>query len=396
MSAALLLALLLIFGVLTIWVPERWAWSLVQAGVFLLAGWRVLRSREFRLEKASCAAGLLALWPLLQLTAGASISRGETWLQLLNWSTYLAVFLLAASLLGEEQARGLFLRAVVGSGAAIAALAVAQYRSPGGAIFWIFPSGYADHVMGPFVNRNQFAAWVELLLPAALYLAATTRRGRLPRILCGVGAAVLLASVIAGASRAGSLLAVVEVAATGVVLVLRRDSSFRPARSTLLCAAALFALALAVVGWGDLHTRLLRTDSEPLRADAVRASFAMIRDRPWTGSGLGTWPILYPRYAGLDAGVVLNQAHNDWLQFAAEGGLPFLVLLLVFTAAMIRPAWRSIYGLGILAFLLHALVDYPMQQRPALPACFFAMAGAASAYGRASPRTTRRNTTSCA
>jgi hypothetical protein len=32
------------------------------------------------------------------------------------------------------------------------------------------------------------------------------------------------------------------------------------------------------------------------------------------------------------------------------------------------------------AFLLHALVDYPMQQRPVLAAWFFVMAGAATVW----------------
>jgi O-antigen ligase len=52
--------------------------------------------------------------------------------------------------------------------------------------------------------------------------------------------------------------------------------------------------------------------------DAVRASLAMIHDRPWIGSGLGTWTRMYPRYAGLDKGVTVNQAHNDWAQMGSR------------------------------------------------------------------------------
>ena len=115
--------------------------------------------------------------------------------------------------------------------------------------------------------------------------------------------------------------------------------------------------------------------------DAVRASLAMIHDRPWMGSGLGTWTLMYPRYAGLDTGLAVNQAHNDWAQWAAEGGLPFLLIMILFAGLLCKPAFRSIYGLGVVAVLLHALVDYPMQQRPALAAWWFAMAGAAWARG---------------
>ena len=146
------------------------------------------------------------------------------------------------------------------------------------------------------------------------------------------------------------------------------------------CQFALFAaLAIGVVGWQGLRDRMANSSGEALRIDAARASLAMVKDRPWTGSGLGTWPEMYPRYASLDTGVVVNQAHNDWAQWAAEGGLPFLGLMAIFAALIWKPAFRSIYGMGIAAFLLHALVDYPMQQRPALAAWFFAVAGAAYA-----------------
>ncbi len=76
----------------------------------------------------------------------------------------------------------------------------------------------------------------------------------------------------------------------------------------------------------------------------------------------------------------MNQAHNDWIQWAAEGGLPFASALLIFALLLCKPAVRSIDGVGTVAFLLHALVDYPMQQRPALGAWFFALAGAALAW----------------
>jgi len=93
------------------------------------------------------------------------------------------------------------------------------------------------------------------------------------------------------------------------------------------------------------------------------------------GTGLGTWSRIYPRYAGMDTGLAMNQAHNDWAQWAAEGGLPFVGVPDYFRGSVMEPAIRSIYGLGVFAFLLHALVDYPMQQRPDLAAWFFATAG---------------------
>lgn len=132
----------------------------------------------------------------------------------------------------------------------------------------------------------------------------------------------------------------------------------------------------AVVGWEAIWNRLQEQNPYSLRADLVKSSIDMIRDRPLMGFGLGTWPTAYPAYARFDDGLFVNQAHNDWVQWAAEGGLPLLAMMLAIVVMSVRPAVRSLWGIGMLAVFVHCLVDYPMQQRPALAAFFFAMLGA--------------------
>ena len=173
--------------------------------------------------------------------------------------------------------------------------------------------------------------------------------------------------------------------AVGFALTARHAVSRRAVALWAVRFGCFAAIAIAVVGWQGLRDRRWTPGAEAVRVDAVRASLAMVRDRPWLGSGLGTWQRMYPRYAGLDTGEAVNQAHNDWAQWAAEGGLPFLLLLAVFSLLCCKKAVPSIYGLGAVAFLLHGLVDYPMQQRPVLAAWFFVMAGAVAA--RSSDRT---------
>lgn len=341
-------AALLFWGVLTIWVQERWAWSMFQTGMFALAAWR-----GFRLSPALIPLAAAALWPLLQLALGTTVSPGAAVESALDWFTFLVVFAVGSEVLAAARAREQFLRAAVLFGGALAVVSVAQQYTAHGKVFWLFASGYTEDVLGPFVNRNQYAALMELLLPVALY------RRSWP------AAAVLFASVAVSSSRAGFALAALEVMV--VLAILNRR------RMVLLPVAA----AVLAAGWLSLHTRFAAP--ETLRIEGVRASLQMIADRPWTGFGLGTWPVIYPRYASYDPGVFFNQAHNDWLQWAAEGGVPFALLLVAFTALVWRRAIPSVYGLGTAAFLLHALVDYPMQ-RPALAAWFFAIAAAAWRY----------------
>jgi len=149
----------------------------------------------------------------------------------------------------------------------------------------------------------------------------------------------------------------------------------------LLGSLGAVVVSAGVVGWEKLWERLQEPNPYSLRKDLVLSSISMARDRPLTGFGLGTWPEVYPGYARFDDGSFVNQAHNDWVQWVDEGGLPFLALMLAIAGWSVRPAVRSLWGVGILCVWIHGLLDYPMQQRPALATFFFALLGALSSYG---------------
>ena len=358
---------LLCYAVVLIWMEERWTWAVFQIGIFAAAGARIVRRDRWSLPAPVAILACAAVWPLIQLTAGTTVSPGQTCYAALDWLTFLLVFALAVEI---RPAR--FLAGVSIFGMLMAATALLQQCSPGGRIFWIFPSGYSDHVLGPFVNRNQYAAWIELLIPIAVYLAFTDRR---LRWLHATSATVMICSIIASGSRAGAALATIEVLSALVVLQKKRPVTYRAATIAACQFLAVAALAVGLARWQNLQAGMERHGAEELRIDALKASVEMVRAHPWVGWGIGSWPDVYPRYASFDSGLYLNQAHNDWAQWAAEGGLPFFALMAIFAALLWKPAWRSIYGIGTLAFLLHATVDFPMQQRPAIAAWFFAIAG---------------------
>ena len=106
------------------------------------------------------------------------------------------------------------------------------------------------------------------------------------------------------------------------------------------------------------------TASERFYSEALtlgRLQFAistlhMIAVHPWIGWGLGCWPAAYPAFATFDPGAIVNQAHCDWLQWTAEGGLPVGLAMLSLALWGLRPAIRSIWGIGVIAVLVHAAV----------------------------------------
>ena len=367
------LAGLLFLSILLAWAPERWAVSLLETGSFALAAaWAVrLAIRPQRLERSLAILPLAGtvLWGILQLCMGSSVYPRETWNALLMWTTNLAVFAVALQIFSNAGSRDRFLRATLLFGFALSVVSTLAMFTSRTNVFWIFPA-LSDRVpAGPFLSPNQYAAFIELVLPLALVRAASDARRT---VLFALMAGAMYASVIASASRAGFLLASLEIVAVLALALGGRGATLRSIARVVAVLAAFIVLFTALVGWETLWNRLNRADPFAGRREMLDSTLDMIRDRPWTGFGLGTWSTVYPAYARYDDGLFANHAHNDWAQWTAEGGFPFLALLLGVAVWSIRPALRSRWGIGVIAVFLHCLVDYPLQ-KPALAAFFFAV-----------------------
>jgi O-antigen ligase len=173
----------------------------------------------------------------------------------------------------------------------------------------------------------------------------------------------------------GTFLCLAEVLVIPLAALAQGLVSRRTMARVLLLSVSTLAVLGAVAGWDIIWKRLQEPNPYAVRQGFLLSSLEMIRERPLRGFGLGTWSEVYPGFARFDDGRFANQAHNDWAQWAAEGGLPFFLLMLGVAGAAVRPAFRSLWGLGLLAVFVHCAVDYPMQQRPVLAAFFFAMLG---------------------
>jgi O-antigen ligase len=365
---------LICFGILTLWVTERWALATYQTGVFgvglFWAAGMAVRPVTLRWRYALIVLAGPALCGLIQLATGHTVYRSDTWDSVLNWSINWLLFCLALQFGGNAELGRRFLNAVMYFGFGLSVISTLQMYTSDGKIFWIFPSGYTDFILGPFVNRNLYAVFIEMILPLALYRAIKDP----PRAFrYWLMSSVMVASVVAGASRAGIVLVTVEIAVI-VVLAWWRGFDQRTIARGVAQFAVLAVVFIAVVGPGTVWQRFRGADPFPIRRELAVSSMQMAREKPWTGFGLRTWPTVYPAYAIFDDGTFVNEAHNDWLQWAVEGGLPLLATMLIFAVLIILPAWRSIWGLGLIAVLGHCLVDYPMQ-RPQLAGLWFALCG---------------------
>jgi len=379
------LAALLFVSLLLAWVPERWAVSLLETGMFALAAaWvaRWIARGGFLWSAPMIPLAAAVLWAAAQLATGATIYARNTEDALLAWGTYLAAFTVARNVFADPQRRDSFLRATLAFGFAVSIVATLSIFTSPEKVFWLFPAPSRNIVAGPFLSPNQYAAFIELLLPVALAGAAAEGRRALP---CAVMAGAMYASVVACASRAGFILTSAELVACLALAVHARSMSPRRMVRALGVVALFAALFTTVVGWDVLLARLERADPWVGRREMLASTIDMIRARPWTGHGLGTWATAYPAFAYYDDGLFANTAHNDWAQWTAEGGIPFALLLIAMAAWAVRPAIRSRWGIGVLAVFLHCLVDYPLQ-KPALAALVFVLLGALASFMRSCPQ----------
>jgi hypothetical protein len=334
-----LLFVLLVFTTTTIFVRAAWPLQCFQIGIYALVGVYLLVGLRNRAEHVAGGVTpwlvyLIPLWGVGQILAHTTTSTFETREEVLRWGALAGVFFLTQIVVRSRTTRDNFLSAFLVFATAMAVLCVTQLFTSEGRVLWIFPTGYPD-VFATFQNQNNYAQFVELALPIALWRALREGWRSWWYSLSG---GLLYASVIASASRAGAAICTIEL------------------------------LAILALGLVRLH------DPFSGRREFLIAAIDMVKHKPLTGYGLGTFPEVYQQHAVKDFPFYANHAHNDWAEFAADGGVPFLLLVLIPFAVAVPTAIRHPWALGLVAVMLHACVDYPFP-RPAVSGWMFALLG---------------------
>src|SRR5205807_1441514 len=204
---------------------------------------------------------------------------------------------------------------------------------------------------------------------------------------------LMAATIFVCGSRGGMIAFAVQM----VVL-----AGFFVARNSRRRAWALIAICLLIgvfVLWIDNGTLLKRLDRlrDPLtdadvtgRLTIARDSLWMVRDRPLIGWGLGLFPLVYPEYRSFSTDLVVNQAHNDYVQALVETGILGFACVLWFVVNLYRSGIRNLRAhsraatatalgalVGCIGILVHSLSDFNLHI-PANAAVFFVLCGIVS------------------
>jgi O-antigen ligase len=225
-------------------------------------------------------------------------------------------------------------RGIAWTGLALAIVALAQHATAPALLYWSEPTVFGAP-FGPFRNRDDFATWLIMAIPATVgYIAARVQsrragmRGRRTLVRMADGRGVWLfgsvclmsAALLTSLSRAGLLGA---GAALVSFLWVSRDRIGRASRLRLLASAGLvLAIALTYVEAGALTAPLPETLAMGAGGRQViwQESWPMVRDFQLTGIGAGAYDRGMLVYQQTRNGFHFNHAHNEYLQIAAEGG----------------------------------------------------------------------------
>jgi len=271
----------------------------------------------------------------------------------------------------------------------ISIFGILQHLTFNGKLYWFREMHYGGIPFGPYVNRNHFAGFVELILPLALVPLALgrVRRERWPVV--SLFAVVLIGALFLSVSRGGIVSFGVELAVLALVMIQRRTM-----RNQLFAGASVLLLALLMVSWlgvGQLLQRFSSFQSLEVtagkRASMRHDTWQIFLHNPVVGTGLGTLQIVYPPYESLYDGKIVNHTHNDYLEALAETGILgglccawFLGVLLSESLRRLRQINNSFAGAlqlsGLVAcsgFLVHGLVDFNLHI-PSNAFLFFLMA----------------------
>ena len=370
---------------------QRWSWLAIPAGVLIL----------FSLVQAiplGAATQVGGLDYAIRNAVSAGPFETRSFALRVGAFASLAVLLLRFT---NNRARLEALALTVVSVGALSALfgitRQAIQHGEGAALVRTLPPGIG---YGQIINRNQFALMMEMSFGVALGMIFV-RNGRFEKRLFYVALALpIAAALILANSRGGILTMMSQLLLLSLLLVSPRrdrDDNLRSAGEqsgryrvlmfavrSIIVVALLGVASLAIV-WvgGERVTSNLSTITEELkpeseaarwntrRVDIWKATWLMIKDHPITGVGFGGYWIAVSRYHDASGTYTPQQAHNDYLEILASGGILGSVIVCGLVVIVVRQfrktgrqseyvrraLWQGAF-IGLAGVAIHSVFDF--------------------------------------
>lgn len=242
-------------------------------------------------------------------------------------------------------------------------------------IYGIYEVPYANP-FGSFVNRHNFAAYMEMTLCLPLGLMFVGAVGKDRRLLYVTAIALMGVALLLSGSRGG----LVSLLAAVVFLVILTTKTKNYNQFALKIGLAVLLIATIVVGsiliGGESSlTRLAETanseDFSTSRTHIWSVTLQIITNNLPFGAGLGAFGVAYTPFDSLNGLERVEQAHNDYLEVLANAGIVGLIIGAFFIYQLFRTGLENANTsntfrrgvcvgalAGCFAILVHSLFDF--------------------------------------
>ncbi len=319
-----------------------------------------------------------------------SLAAGTTILSALRWISFGLFFLLVVQIATSRSRADWMLRAIFFIIAAHAAIALLDFAQDGRWLGFLAADAYPGAVTGTFVNRNSFASFIVMGIGIGCCMALHTMLGtkteserqthafqQLSQLFCiGTGLFIMMGAIIASQSRMGTVMAVFTVLASLLLAGLKFRSGAITKFSVLAAGMTLILLlAIVLVGAGLLGRIDMLGHDTSVRLNLYSQIIEMIRAKPWTGYGAGSFEVAYPLYhrEPVSPNHWWDKAHSTYLSLFAELGIVVGLLPIVVVAFFFRHAlqlfliqdsawWHAQTALVVIsAVTIHSIFDFSLE-----------------------------------
>ena len=293
---------------------------------------------------------------------------------------YVIFFAAALTFIDSEKRLRKLVAAIAIFGGAIAFAGIIQWLASPDAIYGVRPTPQAIP-FGPYVNRHHFASLMVLFSGVTLahIFGAAMKRER--KLLMGISIVLMAVAVVLTGSRGGVLAYFAIFAVCVIALFQRKENGVKLSVPIGIAAALVLTIGLVVfLGGADplLRGFGLQNSTEDISSGRLHfwsVAWQVFTANPILGAGLDAFGVAYTQFDTRNGIFRTEQAHNDYLQMLADGGLVGFAIICWFVALVLRKGMSVISRgsndfqrvtqvgafAGAVGILVHSLVDFPLR-----------------------------------
>ncbi|MFO7884597.1 MAG: O-antigen ligase family protein [Desulfobacteraceae bacterium] len=352
---------------------------------------------------------LLSGSPPSFMPVSVNIKAGLT--QFFCWSACAFFYILTVQLLKDKKILKQTIVLITVFGALLAFSSILQFYLTKDMALWFRHVPDNSMIVGPYICHNHFAGLMEMIFPVVLAFfffyrprihTTSVFKGIIEilsqekaniHILIGGAALLIVSSVFVSLSRGGMLSLTLSLVFFTCLLFKRKIS--RGNTILIIAVVLLTGLSVSWFGWDQIFQRFEKLKNahgiiHDSRLDFWKDSKNIIADFPVTGSGFGTFIDVYRSYQTVRGDILVDHAHNDYIELLSEGGITGFCLVALFIYLLFLKTYRMfitrkeaycvyIYMgavTGVVSILIHSFTDFNLQI-PANRLWFFFTAGLA-------------------